>query len=362
MFVILQKYDFSSKSQHCAVFMSSFSWCLWYCKSTIFQANHNQGIHLDCVHPDVCDTAKVRFFKQITTRITSLSLFGMMFVILQKYDFSSKSQPEEVNKSRKCDVCDTAKVRFFKQITTQRPIDRVMLLMFVILQKYDFSSKSQPRPTPLFEQTWCLWYCKSTIFQANHNSKANRPRNAFDVCKDKLSKEEMFVILQKYDFSSKSQPPRQWQAQRFRCLWYCKSTIFQANHNNKSQTQLNSVMFVILQKYDFSSKSQLKLGEIGVKVDVCDTAKVRFFKQITTIKLTERKYSKMFVILQKYDFSSKSQHAIKLVSAKLRCLWYCKSTIFQANHNYQTEYNLLDMDVCDTAKVRFFKQITTRQS
>jgi len=28
----------------------------------------------------------------------------------------------------------------------------------------------------------------------------------------------MFVILQKYDFSSKSQPPRQWQAQRFRCL------------------------------------------------------------------------------------------------------------------------------------------------
>ena len=42
----------------------------------------------------------------------------MMFVILQKYDFSSKSQQVTEKTLLLSDVCDTAKVRFFKQITT----------------------------------------------------------------------------------------------------------------------------------------------------------------------------------------------------------------------------------------------------
>ena len=41
-------------------------------------------------------------------------------------------------------VCDTAKVRFFKQITTDMSEDGMPRMLFVILQKYDFSSKSQP--------------------------------------------------------------------------------------------------------------------------------------------------------------------------------------------------------------------------
>ena len=117
MFVILQKYDFSSKSQR----MVKLPPLLW----------------------DVCDTAKVRFFKQITTGFTPYRALHQMFVILQKYDFSSKSQLKDLKKQVITDVCDTAKVRFFKQITT-RPTTRVFqFLMFVILQKYDFSSKSQ---------------------------------------------------------------------------------------------------------------------------------------------------------------------------------------------------------------------------
>ena len=42
-----------------------------------------------------------------------------MFVILQKYDFSSKSQQSSILAAYPLDVCDTAKVRFFKQITTE---------------------------------------------------------------------------------------------------------------------------------------------------------------------------------------------------------------------------------------------------
>ena len=141
-------------------------------------------------------------------------------MILQKYDFSSKSQLMYIVISFLSAVCDTAKVRFFKQITT--------------------------------------------------------------TIKIKLS----FIC----------------------CLWYCKSTIFQANHNKKD-----------IQNF--------------IKRAVCDTAKVRFFKQITTTINKWTGEPLLFVILQKYDFSSKSQLLCNMIVKGLSCLWYCKSTIFQANHN-----------------------------
>ena len=169
MFVILQKYDFSSKSQLSIVTTPLRNRCLWYCKSTIFQANHNSRSLLLASLTDVCDTAKVRFFKQITTRFRRSRWTTWMFVILQKYDFSSKSQLTHYITNRARDVCDTAKVRFFKQITTVHTIIFFIAKMFVILQKYDFSSKSQLEMKLRWKQLRCLWYCKSTIFQANHN-------------------------------------------------------------------------------------------------------------------------------------------------------------------------------------------------
>ena len=165
-------------------------------------------------------------------------------------------------------------------------------------------------------------YCKSTIFQANHNPTSPR-------CQLGL----LFAILQKYDFSSKSQRIYALPHPTSSCLRYCKSTIFQANHNDKIAT-------------------------IWLALVVCDTAKVRFFKQITTCARRIYKtscclrYCKstifqanhneiaipflkmvLFAILQKYDFSSKSQQSCWLTASSVCCLRYCKSTIFQANHN-----------------------------
>ena len=172
----------------------------------------------------------------------------------------------------------------------------------------------------------CLRYCKSTIFQANHNAMQ------YDS-----SRLELFAILQKYDFSSKSQLHQFIAKFRDCCLRYCKSTIFQANHN-----QFEKV--------------------VKTKVVVCDTAKVRFFKQITTAKGKPLSRFWLFAILQKYDFSSKSQLSWYLVLIEIRCLRYCKSTIFQANHNLLHILMNSFLVVCDTAKVRFFKQITTTAS
>ena len=118
----------------------------------------------------------------------------------------------------------------------------------------------------------------------------------------------LFAILQKYDFSSKSQQKLNSIFHRRGCLRYCKSTIFQANHNKDCRRYFVSVV-------------------------VCDTAKVRFFKQITTVDYNGTELTELFAILQKYDFSSKSQPKKLLSAFLLSCLRYCKSTIFQANHN-----------------------------
>ena len=242
-----------------------------YCKSTIFQANHNAN----------------------TIRLLDLLV-----------------------------VCDTAKVRFFKQITTSKLNIQKKLTLFAILQKYDFSSKSQPSCCMSFGLAGCLRYCKSTIFQANHN----RMRWKCCIC-------VLFAILQKYDFSSKSQQDFACNIIMPGCLRYCKSTIFQANHNVQCVALIYILLFAILQKYDFSSKSQLScaysvsvsgclryckstifqanhnafLALTSASIVVCDTAKVRFFKQITTTR--EKLFTEcgLFAILQKYDFSSKSQ-------------------------------------------------------
>ena len=146
----------------------------------------------------------------------------------------------------------------------------------------------------------------------------------------------LFAIQQKYDFSSKSQQGRTHCSRGQRCLQYSKSTIFQANHNGCGRER-HSVCVV------------------------CNTAKVRFFKQITTKVVGKSIAEGLFAIQQKYDFSSKSQLGHASTSPTASCLQYSKSTIFQANHNSFFVWMILYIVVCNTAKVRFFKQITTGQ-
>ena len=147
---------------------------------------------------------------------------------------------------------------------------------------------------------------------------------------------KLFAILQKYEFSSKSQ--RKWTTTSLPpcCLRYCKSTSFQANHNSMPSTRHGWLV-------------------------VCDTAKVRVFKQITTVVWIWCNSIWLFAILQKYEFSSKSQPTSTQSLSFGGCLRYCKSTSFQANHNHISHCQLFSVVVCDTAKVRVFKQITTRQ-
>ena len=245
----------------------------------------------------VCDTAKVRFFKQITTQVVDGRVGDVLFAILQKYDFSSKSQLLSLSLSSSLVVCDTAKVRFFKQITTYSCAYCCWCMLFAILQKYDFSSKSQ-RKTPIEAKgTSCLRYCKSTIFQANHNSI----RDAYACCN---------VVCDT-----------------------AKVRFFKQITTKYHTIGLGGGLFAILQKYDFSSKSQQQqLVNLRAEV-VCDTAKVRFFKQITT-RYAQGSLPVLVVCdTAKVRFFKQITTARKVIIPNAGCLRYCKSTIFQANHN-----------------------------
>ena len=223
LFAILQKYDFSSKSQPNATLSSLSFGCLRYCKSTIFQANHNNMAVDALIRAVVCDTAKVRFFKQITTYQLGKFLDRQLFAILQKYDFSSKSQRQPVEFTLHTVVCDTAKVRFFKQITTNKDNSPVLLGLFAILQKYDFSSKSQLQRSPDNVETVVCDTAKVRFFKQITTQYSSN-----------IAFTTLFAILQKYDFSSKSQLIAIARYTRCGCLRYCKSTIFQANHNSNN--------------------------------------------------------------------------------------------------------------------------------
>ena len=66
----------------------------------------------------VADTTKVRIFKQITTPVRNAYNAAMLLLIPQRYEFSSKSQPQGDD-----------------------PI--LYMLLLLIPQRYEFSSKSQ---------------------------------------------------------------------------------------------------------------------------------------------------------------------------------------------------------------------------
>ena len=143
--------------------------CFVYRKGTIFQANHNYCFCNVRSKNVVLYTAKVRFFKQITTASTQSNVMVLLFCIPQRYDFSSKSQllTRLIGKIKSCFVY--RKGTIFQANHNGYSQERVVIKLFCIPQRYDFSSKSQLILTCCAPSLRCFVYRKGTIFQANHN-------------------------------------------------------------------------------------------------------------------------------------------------------------------------------------------------
>ena len=139
---------------------------------------------------------------------------------------------------------------------------------------------------------------------------------------------------QRYRFSSKSQRVVSDTKGDNRCFWCHKGTDFQANHNC-SHINVNQTLVVF------------------------DATKVQIFKQITTCSLSCLIVRLLFLMPQRYRFSSKSQHFLTKAITLLCCFWCHKGTDFQANHNAWLHGYSEQSVVFDATKVQIFKQITT---
>ena len=117
-------------------------------------------------------------------------------------------------------VVATAKVRIFKQITTEREERRQRRMLLLLPQRYEFSSKSQLIFLVLPLLISCCCYRKGTNFQANHNGYQ-------PLCNFHL----LLLLPQRYEFSSKSQLTKPCYVLIQSCCCYRKGTNFQANHN-----------------------------------------------------------------------------------------------------------------------------------
>ena len=222
--------------------------------------------------------------------------------------------------------------------------------------------------------TSCCWYHKGTNFQANHNNRVKKYRLEVvvaDTTKVRIFKQittyhlipsrmrMLLLIPQRYEFSSKSQLKNGFKEVEKSCCWYHKGTNFQANHNIKGVSCIRLRLLLIPQRYEFSSKSQQAYFDKYAPTSCCWYHKGTNFQANHNIALNIMTHVMLLLIPQRYEFSSKSQQSLGPALVKAGCCWYHKGTNFQANHNLDFSHNLAQTVVADTTKVRIFKQITT---
>ena len=112
----------------------------------------------------VYHSAKIRNFKQITTVQDCCFNVGWVFITLQRYEILSKSQQIKVTKVTLSGVYHSAKIRNFKQITTRYGVFVSYGVVFITLQRYEILSKSQRNLISSLFASRCLSLCKDTKF------------------------------------------------------------------------------------------------------------------------------------------------------------------------------------------------------
>ena len=199
----------------------------------------------------------------------------------------------------------------------------ILLMLLLLPQRYEFSSKSQLINEVYLNEWSCCCYRKGTNFQANHNpsryiqdpvevvvatAKVRIFKQITTPWVIPLQQQRLLLLPQRYEFSSKSQPV-------------------------ESSRIKGEKLLLLPQRYEFSSKSQ----HLGISLEVLEvvvaTAKVRIFKQITTANNNSYILMLLLLLPQRYEFSSKSQHYYTPPLTRLCCCCYRKGTNFQANHN-----------------------------
>ena len=171
LFPMVQRYKFESKSQRNASKNRARMGCFQWFKGTNLKANHNASGVLKEHSYVVSNGSKVQIWKQITTIDILFCCRSMLFPMVQRYKFESKSQLEATDGAKvvgcfqwfkgtnlkanhnyhlflACGnwvVSNGSKVQIWKQITTYSFLSWISTMLFPMVQRYKFESKSQRR-------------------------------------------------------------------------------------------------------------------------------------------------------------------------------------------------------------------------
>ena len=143
LFPMVQRYKFESKSQLRSHSLFAKVCCFQWFKGTNLKANHNESPILRAASFAVSNGSKVQIWKQITTVDYELLWNRALFPMVQRYKFESKSQLWFRPLRRWRAVSNGSKVQIWKQITTTLFIVLLWLVLFPMVQRYKFESKSQ---------------------------------------------------------------------------------------------------------------------------------------------------------------------------------------------------------------------------
>ena len=149
----------------------------------------------------------------------------LLLLLPQRYEFSSKSQLKALERSQELRCCCYRKGTNFQANHNTTPYSGREVLLLLLPQRYEFSSKSQLNYVVIRKMQGCCCYRKGTNFQANHNSKVLALAEIAVVvatAKVRIFKQittyrkfcyhiiELLLLPQRYEFSSKSQLYKQY--------------------------------------------------------------------------------------------------------------------------------------------------------
>ena len=122
-----------------------------------------------------------------------------------------------------------------------------------------------------------------------------------------FSQAEVLILVQRYEFLSKSQ--LEWRCFREEAGAYpcAKIRIFKQITTEKGFTMQSGGVLILVQRYEFLSKSQPVRKQAAFLVGAYPCAKIRIFKQITTCRGLCCRKRRVLILVQRYEFLSKSQ-------------------------------------------------------
>ena len=273
-----------------------------------------------------------------------------MFSLLSKIHFESKSQRTLVS-SPKTPSCFLFCQRYILKANHNYKLDKgLVAVLFSLLSKIHFESKSQRVKFYLPQMNRCFLFCQRYILKANHNNDLivdSQIQVVFSFVKDTFWKQittvlccficqlELFSLLSKIHFESKSQRSFGLSKYCYSCFLFCQRYILKANHNQRMQERWTSMV-------------------------VFSFVKDTFWKQITTTISTLQNYPLLFSLLSKIHFESKSQQWLFAHLHLSGCFLFCQRYILKANHNSFMVLFVLKFVVFSFVKDTFWKQITTQ--